>query len=329
MKIRTLMPIWGLVLALTLFAGCQQSPPEPVVNAPEPMAPVEVAAVPSPAAAPAIEDPVVATVNGEAVHQSDLFKIARSLGQQAARMSRQQVLEQAVAQRLIAQAAVKAGQVVAASEVDEAYQRITDQRGGKETFEAQLAEAGVTPEEVRDEIQMQMKVDKVLESKTAGKVSISDASVEAFYTDNPQFFERASARHILIKAGAQDSEEKQAEARKRIDAIAERIKAGEDFAEVAKTESEDPGSAVQGGDLGQFGRGRMVPVFEEAAFTLEAGEISDVVQSQFGYHLIQGQGQSTVPLEEVRDRIHNALEQRQRDQIIGEWVEQLREEATI
>ncbi len=130
---------------------------------------------------------------------------------------------------------------------------------------------------------------KYTESGFAEPDAISDEEIESYYNLNKdsEFTtkEQAGARHILKKFKGDDDAAK-AEARAAIDKVADRLKAGEDFAEVAKEESED-GSAASGGDLGKFGRGAMVKPFEEAAFALAIDETSDVVESRFGYHIIK------------------------------------------
>ncbi len=138
----------------------------------------------------------------------------------------------------------------------------------------------------------------------------TEASLQKYYDEHKSEYETASARHILIrfkgsrvplKDGAKDMTEEEALAK--TTSIRERIVKGEDFAAVAKAESDDTGSGAQGGALGEFGRGRMVPVFDEAVFTLPIGEISQPVKSQFGYHLIQVQKRETKPFAEVKDDI--------------------------
>ncbi|MBI4889228.1 MAG: peptidylprolyl isomerase [Acidobacteria bacterium] len=142
----------------------------------------------------------------------------------------------------------------------------------------------------------------------------TDADVAAWYTAHAAEFENAKARHILIRfkgsrvpiqPGKADLSE--AEALAKAQAIRERIIKGEDFAAVAKAESDDTGSGAQGGDLGSFGRGRMVPAFEQAAFSLPVGEVSQPVKSAFGYHIIQVQERGAKPLAEVKDEITKQL----------------------
>ncbi len=143
----------------------------------------------------------------------------------------------------------------------------------------------------------------------------TEAVSKAWFETHKGEYEQAKARHILIrfkgsrvplKPDQKDLTEEEALAKTK--AIRERLVKGEDFAVVAKAESDDTGSGAQGGDLGTFGRGRMVPVFEEAAFTQAIGAISEPVKSPFGYHLIQVQERNSKPFEEVRAEIEKRLQ---------------------
>ncbi len=144
-------------------------------------------------------------------------------------------------------------------------------------------------------------------------VEITDEDIETEYEINKVDYmveAQIGARHILKKIAEDASEEDRAAVRAAVEAIAKRLADGEDFAEIATAESEDTGSAASGGDLGKFGRGRMVESFEDAAFDLEVGETSDIVESQFGLHIIrvhekQAAGQKS--LDEVRDDITEKL----------------------
>lgn len=161
-----------------------------------------------------------------------------------------------------------------------------------------------------------MKVDYVIFDDAAlmSRIDIADAQVEAFYQGNQERFgqpEERRARHILIQlaTGADPAEE--AEAVARAEALLARVRENESaFADIAEAESEDPGSARNGGDLGFFGRGVMVPAFEDAVFAMEKAQISDVVRSDFGLHIIQLteiKPATVKPLEEVREEIRFEL----------------------
>ena len=156
-----------------------------------------------------------------------------------------------------------------------------------------------------------VRIEYVLYSpaRFAAEVEVEESDVEAYYADNASEFEEPEtvrARHILIRVADDASDDEAADARKRAEEALERAKNGEDFAALAREISEDESNAPQGGDLGFFPRGRMVPEFEEAAFALDAGGISGIVETQFGLHLIkveEKRAAGTQPLEEVRERI--------------------------
>jgi len=142
----------------------------------------------------------------------------------------------------------------------------------------------------------------------------SPEAMSKYYEEHKKEYDQAAARHILIrfkgsrvplKKDQKDLSEEEALAKTA--ELRGRIVKGEDFAAVAKAESDDTGSGAQGGDLGSFGRGQMVQVFEDAVFTQPVGEISQPVKSQFGYHLIQVQNRSTKALADVAPEIEKAL----------------------
>lgn len=148
----------------------------------------------------------------------------------------------------------------------------------------------------------------------ADKIEISDVDLNEYYELNKnsefQQEEQVGARHILKKVDKSAGENEKKAARDAIDAIAGRIAGGGSFEEIAKAESQDPGSAAKGGDLGLFGRGRMVPAFDAAAFALEPGKVSDVVETDFGYHIIQvyeKKPAGILPFDEVKDKMRTTL----------------------
>jgi peptidyl-prolyl cis-trans isomerase C len=162
---------------------------------------------------------------------------------------------------------------------------------------------------------------------------VSDADIEQYYRSNQSQFEQVRARHILIRAEADqedsagaEAEKKRAakreEARKKAESLLARIRAGEDFAKLASEFSEDPGSKSKGGDLDYFSRGQMVPEFEAAAFALKPGEVSQLVETQFGFHIIKVEDRRIAPLDQsTRQQIVAALKQKkfqeQLDQIVA------------
>jgi peptidyl-prolyl cis-trans isomerase D len=157
----------------------------------------------------------------------------------------------------------------------------------------------------------QRSIEYVLVDRDAIRANqtVADADLERYYNENIALYqtpEQVRASHILLQTAGADVEE----VRARAETILAEARAGADFADLAREHSEDEGSAVNGGDLDFFGRGVMVPEFEAAAFALEPGEISDLVQSQFGFHIIQFTGRQeaeTRSLDEVRATIEDTL----------------------
>ncbi|RMF84630.1 MAG: hypothetical protein D6736_18915 [Nitrospinota bacterium] len=171
----------------------------------------------------------------------------------------------------------------------------------------------------------------VLDSKPIEeKVVIDDEAVARYYEEHKENYkqeERVRARHILIKVAPDAKPEEEEKAKARAEAALKRVKSGEDFATVAKEVSEGP-SASRGGDLGYFGRGAMVKPFEEVAFSLKPGEISDLVRTDFGYHIIKVEDKKEAgyrPLEEVKKLIANVLKREEVDKQLREKAEALRE----
>src|SRR5262249_48106276 len=141
------------------------------------------------------------------------------------------------------------------------------------------------------------------------KVSVPSADIERTYNNNIEQYstpEQVRASHILLKTEGKDDAAVKAKAEQ----LLKEVKGGADFAELAKKNSEDESSAKNGGDLDYFGRGRMVPEFDQAAFAMQPGQISDLVKTQYGYHIIKvvdKKAATTRPLAEVRQQIADQL----------------------
>lgn len=142
-----------------------------------------------------------------------------------------------------------------------------------------------------------------------GQVDVSTAEIEKYYEDfSEEFWQPAQvrARHILIRVSPEQGPEAKTAAKRKAEEVLAMVKSGKPFEDLAKKFSQDPGSAKNGGDLGFFPRGRMVKPFEDAAFSLKAGEVSDLVETQFGYHVIKAEEvreEGLRPLEEVKEEI--------------------------
>jgi peptidyl-prolyl cis-trans isomerase C len=168
------------------------------------------------------------------------------------------------------------------------------QAGSEDSFLRQLRAMGFSPEQFEAQVVERAVCEAVVERELKNKVVISDEHARKFYDENGEQFERpetARASHILLstrnaETGQELSPEKKKEKKEQMEKILERARKGEDFGALAKEFSEDPGSKEQGGEY-TFPRGKMVPEFETAAFSLKTNEISDIVTTQFGYHIIK------------------------------------------
>lgn len=148
-----------------------------------------------------------------------------------------------------------------------------------------------------------------------GKPQVSDADVQAYYNQHKnqyQVKDQVKVRHILIAVPQGSDSKKDADAKAKAQDLLKQIKGGANFADLARKNSDDPGSKEQGGELGWLDRGRTVPEFDKAAFSLPVGQTSDIIKTQFGYHILQVEDKKTAhqrPLEEVKGEILPVLEQ--------------------
>lgn len=192
-----------------------------------------------------------------------------------------------------------------------------------EAFYAANKARFVEPERARVQY-LELSVDDIAAGLTA-----TEEEIRALYeADKASLMrdEQRRARHILIQVAEDAGEEEIAAARKKAEDLIARLRAGEDFAALAKEFSDDPGSAAAGGDLGLFGKGMMVPEFEDAAFTLAQDQISDPVRSPFGFHIIQVteiQAAQAPAFEEVREQLRQDAVRHQAEQLFFERAETL------
>ena len=197
-----------------------------------------------------------------------------------------------------------------------------------------LKDMGFTEKMLTDQIRDGLTIKALIDNEVLRTVSLSDKQIRAYYDDNPNLFQRpeqVKASHILIAVPEGASEEKKAEALAAIQALKARIDNGENFATLAMENSDGP-SKTKGGDLGFFGREQMVAPFSEAAFALEPGQVSDVVQTRFGYHLIrltEKRAAQTMAFNDVKEAIATRLRQEQEGKKIDAYVKKLQERADI
>ena len=245
----------------------------------------------------------------------------------------QEVVDQLIVQELLWQEAKRRNFIVEDEFVNERLRQMKSGFDTEQAFQFKIQAGGFTEETYREDIRQQVSVQRMISQGIAPSISISDEEVENFYEANMDQMHRpvaVHARHILIKPESAEPEAQQAAKDEAGEILAE-IRAGEDFVKLATDRSQAP-SAPQGGDLGYFGPGKMVEPFEKAAFALQPGETSEVVQTQFGYHIIRledRRGGDTAPVEEVADKIRNYLSQQKLQSEVETLVTTLRNESDV
>lgn len=240
----------------------------------------------------------------------------------------EKALDQAIGARLLLDQAARLDIPVSAADVDAEVAKVVAQVGGEENYRKALAAQGVSEEQFRKELEKGVKVNKLVEQACSSVAEPTDDEVAAFYAAHKSEYvapEQVLCQHILVKGSDDAALDKIKEIRARI------VEKGADFAEEAKTHSDCP-SGQQGGSLGWFGRGMMVPEFDKAAFEMKKGEVSGVVATQFGYHIIykaDQKGGEPQTLVDVHDQIRDLLRHEARGRAMDAYVAELREKATI
>lgn len=292
------------------------------------------------------ENIAVAVVNGEKINRHEVDRNTdRLLAQYQGRIPPEKVnemrsgmwkktLESMIDQVLLLQQADREKIQTDEKAVDERLAEISKSFPSEEEFLSLLGKMGISEKELRKEAGENLRIEALLDKKFSDLKTVTDEDVVAFYRDNPQSFkkpERVQARHILIKTEPDDNEEVRAQKRKRLEDLRKELDQGADFSILAKENSDCP-SKSKGGNLGYFERGKMAKPFEEAAFKLKPGEISGIVETQFGYHLIKTddhQSAQIIPIEQVKEKIAMYLNNQQRDNAINDYIVKLREGAKL
>jgi peptidyl-prolyl cis-trans isomerase C len=323
-------------------AGQGQTPATPAPAAGQPPAKPgapgdpQAQALPPVKPVPATLPETVAKIDTETITKADFERAIKSV---EARVGRsvppeqrdrvyRQVLEELVNIRLVAHEGKVRNIAVADTDVDTQIGKIRGQFKTEDEFKTALTQRALTLDDVKAETRTELLVNKTLEAEILPKVAVAQTDLDAYYAANPDQFkapEQVRASHILIPVNSSMTEAQKTEARTQAEGILKRVKAGEDFAALAKQYSKDS-SAQSGGDLNYFERGKMVPAFEQAAFSLKAGDVSSVVETPFGFHIIKvtdHKDAHTVPLAEVSDRLSEFLKQRKQQELTQTFIASL------
>lgn len=217
---------------------------------------------------------------------------------------------------------------------DEMVQEFVKESGKKaEDVDAELAKMGVTRANIKEQIRLQTGIEKLFEADPSYK-AVSDEDARKFYDESPQNFqhpEQVQASHILIKVDQNADEATRKAAKTKCEDLLKKVKAGGDFAALAKENSDCP-SKEKGGDLGMFEKGKMVKPFEDAAFAMKVGDVSDIVETQFGYHIIKltnKQEARTDSFADVKPKIVQYLKGRQMNQFVETLRQELKDKAKV
>lgn len=369
MKIKLLRELAMLVMAGVLsigaICGCRPTPPPAAPStapepAPEPAAttPVSAPEAPSVVAKPLISpaassavapsnapETVLVQVNDKTITQADLdaeigelTRMMRSQGradEQLAMMLpviKPQILDSLVVRSLLSGEFAKQKISAAEEEINREIEKIKEGMPKGRNLDELLKSRGVSDKAFREDIEEQVKFSKLL-----GIGEPTDDESKAFYEENKsrlyEMPETVRARHILIGATATNSPAEKAARKAKAETLRKQLadSKGAEFEQLARDNSDCPSKAV-GGDLGEFRKGQMVKEFEEAAYSLKTNEISAVVETEFGYHVIQlleHNNPRTVPFDEVKNQIAAQLKVRQLQQKARPFIEDLRGKAKI
>jgi len=329
---------FSLFFVVCSLACRRKAPSETDANTPEQAATAETAT-----------GDVAATVNGVKIMEAEIEEIIgpqlASLAQQAPNrppafieqyktVLRQQVLEGAIVRRLL-DGEMKEAKIVVTDEdvINWIETRASAQRPplSLEDFKKKMEGYGQSFDEMKEQIRKGLVYQKFMETQWADKINVTEEDANDYYSKNEKEYEQVRASHILIKPDISDPNtdpnEARATAKAELQDLLKQIKDGADFAELAKAHSDDD-SAAGGGDLDFFKRPEMEPPFAKVAFELEVGQISDIVETKFGYHIIKVTDRKD-SFQHFKDEIINLLTQKKQGEFARGYVESLKAKANI
>lgn len=294
-------------------------------------------------------DPVIAKGKGVEIKQSALDEVVLGLKSAAAAHNETippqqltgieaQMLNRLVQIQLLLQKATDADKAEGKKKADTQIAALLERAGSQEAFDRQLKAVGMTPTELRAKITQEATATAVLTRELG--ITVSDADATNYYSSHPSDFEQPQTvhvRHILLLTmdpttkAPLPADQIQAK-RKQIEDILAKVKSGQDFATLAEQYSEDPGSKIKGGELPPFGHGEMVPQFEAAAFSMQTNTVSDVVTTDYGFHIIKLLDKTPaqkVPYSKVADKIKEYLTQQKTQKLAAPYLANLSKNADV
>jgi len=290
----------------------------------------------------------VAIVNGAAITQ-DVFdgELARIKGNIAAAgkslddsqlpLVIEQVMENIIGSELLYQESRKSGIEINETQINEEWEKVKKQFSSEAELQNALNQMNISEDIVKNHIEHGLAIQQFVNENFNQKISVSVTEAKAYYDSNPDTFKQPAqvkVSHILIKFDSNANESQKNALWEKIIKIQERVKKGEDFAILAREFSQCP-SSEEGGDLGYFSSGQWgkpFEPFEEAAFALNPGDVSEIVETQYGYHLIKvtdKKDESILEFDNVKSQLQAALKRSKLNEDLAHYVAQLREEANV
>jgi peptidyl-prolyl cis-trans isomerase C len=248
---------------------------------------------------------------------------------------RREAMDLVIEQELAAQAAAQEGIEADPAEVDKQVEALRSVFATDAQFRMKLEADGFTEESYRRHVERMAMAKVYLDRIRIDAADVSDAEVEKFYAENEDRLTlpaQLRVRHILLKWKPLGTQDDRAALRKQMQPILERARGGEDFAALAREFSEDSSTRVVGGDTGFFGPGAMVPEFEQAAYSLTVGEVSDPVSTVFGVHILKLEEREEprlLPLDEVREQLRDYVREQKMETAVQDKLDELRAAADV
>lgn len=285
----------------------------------------------------------VARVNGTVISAQELKRASKVMqsnmrGAQIPPDQQKELEKQALQQLISAELLYQAGQKLAIKDLDKQVDDKLAQGkarfGTEQDFAKAMKDLEMDEKALRDYTRRDLVITNFVETTIVPKAAVTEADAKKFYDENSDKFktgETVRASHILCGVDAKATAEEKKIAREKAEKLRKDLAAGGDFAKLAKENSTCP-SSQQGGDLGSFGKGQMVPAFEKTAFSLKPGEISDVVETQFGFHIIkvtEKKGEETVAFKDARPRIEEYLKNQKIGAAVNDYLVETRKNAKI
>ncbi|HDP98204.1 MAG TPA: hypothetical protein ENN22_03355 [bacterium] len=233
------------------------------------------------------------------------------------------ISERLAEQKMLLKKADAAGIKVSESEVDSLLQFQYERAGGVERFKSMLERTGVQMDFIRRDLEKNRKINRYLETILEAQLEISEQELQQAYNQD----KTATVRHILMNTQGKSEQEKM-EIYQKMEKILAEAKSGKDFATLANNYSEDPGSNTRGGLYEDFEQGAMVEPFDRAAFSLPVGEISDIVETQYGYHILKvlDRKKDTRPYDQVRSELLKEVKNQKRKEVVPNFIEELKQQ---